>query len=86
MFKLDNGFYPTTEQGLQALVEKPRDGRVTDNWKQCLSRVPKDPWGNDYVYINPGPEGFDYGIISFGADWEEGGEGSNADIESWNLE
>ena len=83
MFKLDNGFYPTTEEGLQALVEKPVTGRVPGNWKQYLPKVPKDPWGNDYVYISPGMDGRDYDIISFGQDGEEGGEENNADIESW---
>lgn len=80
MFKLDNGFYPATEEGLQALVEKLVTGRVSGNWKQYLSKVPKDPWGNDYVYISPGMDGRDYDIISFGQDGEEGGEENNADI------
>ncbi len=80
MFKLDNGFYPATEEGLQALVEKPVTGRVLGNWKQYLPKVPKDPWGNNYVYISPGMDGRDYDIISFGQDGEEGGEGNNADI------
>ena len=86
MFKLDNGFYPTTEQWLSALVEKPIRGRVSSNWKQYLPRIPKDPWGNDYVYLCPGMDGRDYDIISFGQDGEEGGEDNNADIESWKLE
>lgn len=82
MFKLDNGFYPDTEQGLQALVEKPAGGRVPGNWKQYLPKVPKDPWASDYVYICPGLDGRDYDIISFGQDGEEGGEENNADIHS----
>ena len=86
MFKLDNALYPTTEQGLQALVEKPTTGRIPENWKQYLPKIPKDQWGNDYVYICPGMDGRDYDIISFGQDGEEGGEGNNADIESWNLD
>jgi general secretion pathway protein G len=86
MFKLDNGFYPATEQGLMALVEEPTTGRIPPNWKQCLPRIPKDLWGNDYVYICPGMDGRDYDIISFGQDGEEGGEGRNGDIESWKLD
>ncbi len=86
MFKLDNGFYPTTEQGLQALVEKPVGGRVPAKWKQYLPKVPKDLWGSDYVYISPGMEGGDYDIISFGQDGEEGGEGNNADLKNWELD
>ncbi len=86
MFKLDNGFYPTTEQGLEALVEKPTTGRIPSNWKQYLSRMPKDPWGNDYVYICPGMDDRDYDIISFGQDGEEGGEGRNGDIGTWKLD
>ena len=86
MFKLDNALYPTTEQGLRALVENPTTGRIPGNWKQYLPKIPKDQWGSDYVYICPGMDGRDYDIISFGQDGEEGGEGNNADIESWNLD
>lgn len=86
MFKLDNGFYPSTEQGLQALVEKPVGGRIPDKWGQYLPKVPKDLWQNLYVYLCPGMGDRDYDIISFGADGEEGGEGNNADIKSWELD
>ncbi len=86
MFKLDNLFYPTTEQGLEALVERPVTGGITTKWKQYLDKIPKDPWGNDYVYICPGIDGRDCDIISFGQDGEEGGEGDNADIHSWDLD
>ena len=86
MFKLDNLFYPTTEQGIEALVERPITGGTPDKWKQYLDKIPKDPWGNDYVYICPGIDGRDYDIISFGQDGEEGGEENNADIHSWNLD
>ncbi|RMG58527.1 MAG: type II secretion system protein GspG, partial [Deltaproteobacteria bacterium] len=84
LFKLDNGFYPSTEQGLQALVTKPETGRIPKNYREggYLDRVPKDPWGNDYVYISPGQHG-DYDIISYGADGVPGGEGEDADITSW---
>ena len=85
-YKLDNGFYPSTEQGLRALKEKPSIGRVPQNYpaKGYLDTVPKDPWGRDYVYICPGEHG-DFDLISLGADREEGGEGVNADIKSWDL-
>ena len=85
-YKLDNGFYPSTEQGLRALKEKPSIGRVPQNYpaKGYLDSVPKDPWGRDYVYICPGEHG-DFDLISLGADREEGGEGVNADIKSWDL-
>ncbi|MBI5180420.1 MAG: type II secretion system major pseudopilin GspG [Nitrospirae bacterium] len=86
LFKLDNGFYPSTEQGLEALVKKPETGRIPEKWKEggYLNKSPKDPWGKPYVYLSPGSHG-DYDLISFGADGEAGGEGKNADIESWNL-
>ncbi|WP_029459248.1 type II secretion system major pseudopilin GspG [Solidesulfovibrio alcoholivorans] len=85
-YKLDNGFYPSTEQGLRALKEKPSIGRVPQNYpaKGYLDTVPKDPWGRDYVYICPGEHG-DFDLLSLGADREEGGEGVNADIKSWDL-
>jgi general secretion pathway protein G len=86
-FKLDNGFYPTTEQGLPALVQKPSIGKVPKNYPEngYISKIPKDPWENDYVYICPGEHG-DFDLISYGADGEEGGEGPNADIKSWEIE
>jgi general secretion pathway protein G len=89
MFRLDNGFVPTSEQGLAALVQKPDIGRVANHWREGgyleKGKVPKDPWGNDYIYICPGQHG-DFDIISYGPDGEAGGEGANADIESWNIE
>ncbi|WP_069857566.1 type II secretion system major pseudopilin GspG [Desulfoplanes formicivorans] len=86
-YKLDTGEYPSTEQGLIALVEKPTVGKVPANYpeKGYISKVPLDPWNNNYVYISPG-EHDDVEIISYGADGEEGGEGANADIRSWELE
>ena len=83
MFRLDNGFYPTTEQGLSALVQQPTSGREAGNWKQYLARIPADPWGNDYVYISPGSDGRDYEIISPGPDGEYGTE---SDISSWMID
>jgi len=86
-YKLDSGDYPTTEQGLEALVEKPSIGKIPKKYpdKGYLPKIPKDPWGNDYVYISPGEHG-DFDLISYGADGEEGGEGKNADVQSWEIE
>ncbi len=87
LFKIDNGFYPSTEQGLEALVEKPTIGEIPKNWREggYLSRVPKDSWGNLLVYISPGLHG-EYDLISYGSDGVPGGEGRAADIESWSIE
>ncbi len=82
MFFIDNGRYPTTEEGLEALNKKP-DGAKKWRGPYLKKKLPKDPWGNDYVYRCPGNDGRDYEIISYGADGEEGGEGDNADIVSW---
>ncbi len=89
-YKLDNGFYPSTDQGLDALIKKPESGRIPDKWRDGgylkPARIPKDPWGKDYVYISPGSEGREYEIVSYGADGEPGGDGNNADIESWKMQ
>ena len=89
LYKLDNGPYPSTEQGLQALVEKPETGTIPRKWKKGgyleKGRVPKDPWGNDFVYLSPGLKG-DFDIISYGADGVPGGEDENKDINNWELE
>jgi general secretion pathway protein G len=89
LYKLDNGYYPTTEQGLQALVEAPAVGQLPRAWREGgymeKGRVPKDPWGNEYVYLSPGVNG-DYDLSSYGPDGEPGGEGMDADINSWELE
>ncbi len=89
LYKLDNGGYPATEQGLIALVEKPETGNVPKKWKEGgyleKGKVPKDPWGNDFVYLSPGVHG-DYDIISYGADGVPGGEGEDKDINSWEIE
>lgn len=88
LYKLDNGSFPTTEQGLQALVTKPTTGKIPNNYKAEgyleNKEVPKDPWKNDYVYLSPGEHG-DYDLSCYGADGTRGGEGKDADIESWNL-
>ncbi len=87
LFKLDNGFYPTTEQGLRALVEKPTVGRIPTKFPDggYLKKVPQDPWGHDYVYLSPGVHD-DYDLLSYGADGEPGGDGYNADIQNWDME
>jgi general secretion pathway protein G len=86
LYRLDNLRYPTTEQGLQALVVKPTTGPIPSRWKTggYVERVPKDPWGNPYQYVNPGVQG-EIDVFSYGADGEAGGEGIDADIGSWNL-
>lgn len=89
LFRLDNGFYPSTEQGLEALVSPPSTGKIPENYKKGgyieSASAPLDPWGNPYLYESPGSHGFDYEIRSLGADGLEGGEDENADIESWNI-
>jgi len=86
---LDNGVFPTTEQGLDALVRRPGVGRLVPNWPEGgyldKQEVPRDPWGNPYIYISPGQHSPDYDMKSFGADGLEGGESYNADIESWRV-
>ncbi len=85
LYKLDNGAYPTTDQGLEALVVKPSTGTVPRNWREGgyleKAKVPEDPWGRPYVYISPGIKNKDFDLKSLGADGEEGGEEENADIE-----
>lgn len=82
LYRLDNQRYPTSEQGLQALVTKPTSGPVPTNWKPYLEKLPNDPWGNPYQYLNPGIKSA-IDIMSFGADGKAGGEGKDADIGSW---
>lgn len=86
LYKLDNMRYPTTEQGLLALVRKPTAAPLPDNWKSngYLEKLQKDPWGNPYQYLQPGLHG-DIDVMSYGANREAGGEGSDADIGSWDL-
>ena len=89
LYKLDNGAYPTTEQGLGALIEQPATGDAPKNWRQGgyleKGRVPKDPWGNEFIYLSPGIHD-DFDLISYGADGSAGGEGKDADITSWEIE
>ncbi len=83
LYKLDNGRYPTAEQGLQALVQKPTAGPTPANWKTYLEKLPKDPWGGDYQYANPGVKGGEIDVFSYGADLKPGGDGDDADVGSW---
>ena len=85
LYRLDNQRYPTTEQGLQALVARPTGGGpVPGNWKQYLDRLPVDPWGKPYQYLNPGLRG-EIDVFSFGADGVAGGNGPDADVGSWGI-
>jgi len=84
LYRLDNGVYPSTEQGLQALVQKPASGNVPRNWtRPYLDRLPKDPWQNDYQYLSPGLHG-EIDVWSQGSDGQPGGEGYAADIGTWS--
>jgi len=82
LYRLDNQRYPTAEQGLQALIIRPTSGPLPNNWKPYLEKLPNDPWGRPYQYLNPGIKG-PIDIMSFGADGQAGGEGKDADIGSW---
>ena len=86
LYRLDNQRYPTTEQGLRALVEKPTVGPAANGWKTggYVDKMPKDAWGNDYQYLSPGLKG-EVDVISLGADGQPGGSGEDADIGSWDL-
>ena len=82
LYRLDNQRYPTSEQGLQALLTKPTIAPIPPNWKPYLDKLPNDPWGRPYQYLNPGVKG-EVDVMSFGADGQSGGEGKDADIGSW---
>ena len=84
LYRLDNGRYPSSEQGLQALVAKPQSSPVPTNWRQYLDSLPKDPWGNPYQYLSPGVHG-EIDVFSFGADGRPGGSGPDVDVGSWQL-
>ncbi|WP_321533073.1 type II secretion system major pseudopilin GspG [uncultured Desulfuromonas sp.] len=87
LYKLDNGLFPSTEQGLQALVEKPESGRIPIKYRDggYMKKIPSDPWGGNYIFLSPGING-DYDLLSYGADGEPGGEGKDADVKSWEIE
>ncbi len=82
LYKLDNQRYPAADQGLQALVARPTTGVAPPNWKPYLEKLPSDPWGRPYQYLNPGVKG-EIDVMSFGADGQPGGDGKNADVGSW---
>ncbi len=82
LYKLDNQRFPTAEQGLDSLVRKPTASPVPPNWKPYLDKLPADPWGHPYQFLNPGVKG-EIDVFSLGADGQPGGEGKNADIGSW---
>jgi general secretion pathway protein G len=82
LYKLDNGFYPSTEQGIGALASKPNSDPTPTNWQSYLKEVPKDPWGKPYHYANPGQHG-DIDIFTFGPTGQAGGTGENAEIGNW---
>jgi general secretion pathway protein G len=86
LYRLDNQRYPTTEQGLQALIQRPSSGPSANGWKSggYIEKLPKDPWGGQYQYMSPGVKG-EVDIFSFGADGQPGGAGNDADIGSWDL-
>jgi len=81
-YKLDNFTYPTTEQGLDALLHKPNGTPEAPKWHQYLEKTPKDPWGRPYLYLHPGTHG-DVDVFSYGADGKPGGDGEDADIGNW---
>lgn len=89
LYKLDTGIYPGTEQGLEALVKKPETGNAPKKWREGgyleSAKVPKDPWGNPFVYLMPGEHG-DFDLGSYGRDGQKGGEKDDADINNWELE
>lgn len=84
LYKLDNGFYPSTDQGLIALVEKPTTNPMPRDWKPYLKSLPKDPWGRDYLYLNPGQHG-EIDVFTLGADGQPGGTGVNAEVGNWDA-
>jgi general secretion pathway protein G len=82
LYRLDNQRYPSADQGLDALVRKPAAGTPPPNWRPYLEKLPNDPWGRPYQYVNPGVKG-EIDVFSFGADGQPGGDGKNADVGSW---
>jgi len=88
LYKLDNGLYPSTEQGLQALVQEPDTGQIK-KWRAGgyleKGRLPVDPWGNPFIYLSPGVNG-DYDLSSYGADGIQGGDGKNKDVNNWEIQ
>jgi len=85
LYRMDNYVYPTTDQGLEALVSEPSGSPNPPNWRGYMDRLPQDPWGRDYRYVQPGQHG-EFDVYTLGADGREGGEGSNAVIGNWNID
>lgn len=87
LYKIDNGLYPSTEQGLDALVTKPSFGKIPKKYRASgyMPKIPSDAWGNEFIYLSPGPNG-EFDIVSYGADGEKGGEGKDGDINNWEIE
>ena len=89
IYKLDNGSYPSTDQGLEALVIAPSTGKLASKWREGgyleKGKVPLDPWNNEFIYLSPGVHG-DFDIISYASDGEPEGEGDDADINNWDVE
>lgn len=89
LYKLDNGLYPTTEQGLQALIEPPAVGKLPPKWRKGgyleKRKIPKDPWGNEFIFLCPGVHS-DFDLISHGRDGESGGDDEDSDINNWEIE
>ena len=84
LYRIDNSRYPTSDQGLEALVSRPSSGPQPTNWKSYLDKLPKDPWGRTYLYLNPGVHG-EIDVFSLGADGQPGGSAADSDIGSWDL-
>lgn len=87
LYKLDNGFFPTTNQGLVSLVTKPESGRIPIKYREggYMKKIPVDPWNGDYIFLSPGLHS-NYDLLSYGADGEPGGEGKDADVQNWEIE
>jgi general secretion pathway protein G len=85
LYRLDNGVYPSTEQGLMALVSKPTSNPPPHDWHVYLKTLPHDPWGREYLYLNPGQHG-EFDVFTYGANGQPGGEGINREIGNWNAE
>ncbi len=85
LYRLDNGFYPSTDQGLQALVTQPNTDPVPRDWRVYLKSLPRDPWGREYLYLNPGQHG-EIDVFTYGANGQPGGEGIHREIGNWNAE
>lgn len=84
LYKLDNGFYPSTDQGLLALVDKPTLSPTPPAWQRYLKSLPRDPWGREYLYMNPGEHG-EIDVFTYGADAQAGANGKEAGIGNWNA-